>query len=279
MLFGIHSEKLRRQVAEAEDLLKQQEQQSDRYNGREDDPQVPRQLRQSRHRRPLPEHLPREIHRLEPAEVCCPECGNGMEYLSEVSAEQLELVSSALKVIRTVRVKKACVRCDCIVEAPAPSRPIDRGIAGPGLLARMLTTKYCEHLPLYRQTEIFARQGGDLSRALLSNRVDTCCRLMAPLNDAPYNYVMGATNCTPMIHRCRYWHRGERRRKQGESGRLCVMTETQPRLLRQRCGSHTHRTGRGSILSNIFVITMAYCRLMRSQGTTGCSAQNETAAR
>lgn len=177
MLFGTRSEKLRQQVEEAEALLKQQEQQSDRYNGRDDDPQVPRQLRQSRHRRPLPEHLPREIHRLEPAETCCPECGNGMEYLSEVSAEQLELVSSALKVIRTVRVKKACVRCDCIVEAPAPSRPIDRGIAGPGLLARVLTSKYCEHTPLYRQTEILARQGVDLSRALLSNWVDACCRL------------------------------------------------------------------------------------------------------
>lgn len=92
--------------------------------------------------------------------------------------------------IRTVRVKKACVRCDCIVEAPAPSRPIDRGIAGPGLLARVLTSKYCEHTPLYRQTEIFARQGVDLSRALLSNWVDACCRLMAPLDEALYHYVM-----------------------------------------------------------------------------------------
>jgi len=196
MLFGTRSEKLRQQVEEAEALLKQQEQQSDRYNGREDDPQVPR------HRRPLPEHLPREIHRLEPAETCCPECGNGMEYLSEVSAEQLELVSSALKVIRTVRVKRACARCDCIVEAPAPSRPIDRGIAGPGLLARVLTAKYCEHLPLYRQTEIFARQGVDLSRALLSNWVDACCRLMAPLDEALYHYVMGCrklhTDDTPV---------------------------------------------------------------------------------
>ncbi|HBT2923512.1 TPA: IS66 family transposase [Klebsiella pneumoniae] len=104
--------------------------------------------------------------------------------------DKLELVSSALKVIRTVRVKKACTRCDCIVEAPAPSRPIDRGIAGPGLLARVLTAKYCEHLPLYRQCEIFARQGVDLSRALLSNWVDACCRLMAPLDEALYHYVM-----------------------------------------------------------------------------------------
>lgn len=190
MLFGTRSEKLRRQVEEAEALLKQQEQQSDRYNGRDDDPLVPRQLRQSRHRRPLPEHLPRENHRLEPAETCCPDCGSDMKYLSEVSAEQLELVSSALKVIRTVRVKKACTRCDSIVEASAPSRPIDRGIAGPGLLARVLTAKYCEHLPLYRQCEIFARQGVDLSRALLSNWVDACCRLMAPLDEALHRYVM-----------------------------------------------------------------------------------------
>ncbi|EET2923104.1 transposase, partial [Escherichia coli] len=75
MLFGTRSEKLRREVELAEALLKQREQDSDRYSGREDDPQVPRQLRQSRHRRPLPAHLPREIHRLEPEESCCPECG------------------------------------------------------------------------------------------------------------------------------------------------------------------------------------------------------------
>ncbi len=95
---------------------------SDRYSGREDDSQVPRQLRQSRHRRPLPAHLPREIHHLEPEESCCPECGSELDYPGEVSAEQLELVSSALKVIRTERVKKACTKCDCIVEAPASSR-------------------------------------------------------------------------------------------------------------------------------------------------------------
>lgn len=190
MLFGTRSEKLRRQVQEVEAQLKLHEQVGDRHSGRENDPQVPRQLRQSRHRRPLPEHLPREINRLEPVETGCPECGSDLNYLGEVSAEQLELVACALKVIRTVRVKKTCVKCDCIVEAPAPSRPIDRGIAGPGLLARVLTSKYCEHSPLYRQTEILARQGVDLSRALLSNWVDACCRLMAPLNDALYRYVM-----------------------------------------------------------------------------------------
>ncbi|MWN37422.1 IS66 family transposase [Escherichia coli] len=173
MLFGTRSEKLRREVELAEALLKQREQDSDRYSGREDDPQVPRQLRQSRHRRPLPAHLPREIHRLEPEESCCPECGGELDYLGEVSAEQLELVSSALKVIRTERVKKACTKCDCIVEAP-----------------------------VYRQSEIFARQGIELSRALLSNWVDACCQLMTPLNDTLYRYVMNTrkvhTDDTPV---------------------------------------------------------------------------------
>ncbi|NPN11359.1 transposase, partial [Escherichia coli] len=75
-------------------------------------------------------------------------------------------------------------------------------IAGPGLLARVLTGKYCEHLPLYRQSEIFARQGVELSRALLSNWVDACCQLMTPVNDALYRYVMNTrkvhTDDTPV---------------------------------------------------------------------------------
>ncbi len=83
MLFGTRSEKLRREVEQAEALLKQREQDSDRYSGREDDPQVPRQLRQSRHRRPLPAHLPREIQRLESEESCCPECGGELDYLGK----------------------------------------------------------------------------------------------------------------------------------------------------------------------------------------------------
>ena len=202
MLFGVSSEKLLREVDDAQTALEQREQDSDRRTGRVDDPQVPRQLRHSRHRRPLPENLPREINRLEPPETCCPECGGRLDYLGETSAEQLELIRSALKVIRTVQVKKACVKCDCIVEAPAPTRPIDRGIAGPGLLARVLTSKYSEHTPLYRQTEILARHGVDLSRALLANWVDACCRLMAPLEEALNHYVMATgklhTDDTPV---------------------------------------------------------------------------------
>ncbi|WP_350449330.1 IS66 family transposase [Escherichia coli] len=186
------------------------------------------------------------MHRTEPEESCCPECGGELDYLGEVSAEQLELVSSALKVIRTERVKKACTKCDCIVEAPAPSRPIERGIAGPGLLARVLTGKYCEHLPLYRQSEIFARRGVELSRALLSNWVDACCQLMTPVNDALYRYVMNTrkvhTDDTPV----KVLAPGQKRRKQGVSGRMSGMIAMWVRHLLQRSGSRTRRTGRGN---------------------------------
>ncbi|EGQ6061346.1 IS66 family transposase zinc-finger binding domain-containing protein, partial [Escherichia coli] len=81
--------------------------------------------------------------------------GGSLSYLGEDTAEQLELMRSAFRVIRTVREKHACTQCDAIVQAPAPSRPIERGIAGPGLLARVLTSKYAEHTPLYRQSEIY----------------------------------------------------------------------------------------------------------------------------
>lgn len=122
-------------------MLKQHKQESDRYSGRKDEPQFPRQLRQSRHRRPLPEHLLREIKRLEPAKICCPKCGGELDYPREVSAEQQELVSCVLKVIRTELVKKVRTKCDYIVKVSASSHPIERSIASPGLLARVLTGK------------------------------------------------------------------------------------------------------------------------------------------
>ncbi|HHZ7610447.1 TPA: IS66 family transposase, partial [Klebsiella pneumoniae] len=125
-----------------------------------------------------------------PAASCCPECGGALSYLGEDAAEQLELMRSAFRVIRTVREKHACTQCDAIVQAPAPSRPIERGIAGPGLLARVLSSKYAEHTPLYRQSEIYGRQGVELSRSLLSGWVDACCRLLSPLEGALQDYVL-----------------------------------------------------------------------------------------
>ena len=81
----------------------------------------------------------------------------------------LEYVPEHFKVIRQVRPKLACACCDKIVQAEATSRPIARGLAGPGLLAHVLVAKYCDHLPLYRQEEIYAREGVELDRSTLAD--------------------------------------------------------------------------------------------------------------
>ena len=190
MNFGSRSEKVSRRIAQMEASLKALQQESDTLTGRVDDPAVQRPLRQTRTRKPFPESLPRDEKRLLPAEPCCPDCGGTLCYLGEDAAEQLELMRSAFRVIRTVREKHTCRRCDCIVQAAAPSRPIERGIAGPGLLARVLTSKYAEHTPLYRQSEIYARQDVELSRSVLSGWVDACCRLLSPLEEALQRYVL-----------------------------------------------------------------------------------------
>lgn len=190
MNFGSRSEKVSRRIAQMEADLNRLQKESDTLTGRVDDPAVQRPLRQTRTRKPFPKSLPRDEKRLLPAEPCCPECGGLLSYLGEDAAEQLELMRSAFRVIRTVREKHACTQCDAIVQAPAPSRPIERGIAGPGLLARVLTSKYAEHTPLYRQSEIYGRQGVELSRSLLSGWVDACCRLLSPLEEALQDYVL-----------------------------------------------------------------------------------------
>jgi transposase len=96
-------------------------------------------------RRPLPEHLPRDEKVYAPAASACPACGGGLWPLGEDVAEQLEFVPASFRVIRHVRPKLACACCDAIVQEPAPSRPIERGIAGPGLLAHILVAKFADH--------------------------------------------------------------------------------------------------------------------------------------
>ena len=86
-------------------------------------------------RRPLPEHLPREVRKFLPKQEACPDCGGQLKHLGEDVSEILEYVPASLKVIQYIRPKLACACCDRIVQAAAPSRPIERSIAGPGLLA------------------------------------------------------------------------------------------------------------------------------------------------
>jgi transposase len=144
-------------------------------------------------RRPLPEHLPRDIRKYPPKQTACPDCGGELKHLGEDVSEMLEYVPARFKVIRQVRPKLACACCERIVQAEAPSRPIARGVAGPGLLAHVLVSKYCDHLPLYRQSEIYAREGVELERSTLADWVGGTSALLAPLVEALRRHVMSAT--------------------------------------------------------------------------------------
>jgi transposase len=140
-------------------------------------------------RRPLPEHLPRQTQRHEPKESACPDCGGGLRKLGEDVSEMLEYVPASFFVVRHVRPKLSCTKCDHIVQAAAPSRPIERGVAGPGLLAHVLVCKYADHLPLYRQSEIYERQGIELERSTLADWVGGTSRLLEPLIEVLRRYV------------------------------------------------------------------------------------------
>jgi Transposase and inactivated derivatives len=143
-------------------------------------------------RKPLPEHLPREVVTHEPEQSCCPDCGGALKQFGEDVSEQLERVPATFKVIRHVRPKFACARCERVVEAPAPARPIERGLAGPALLAHVLVSKYGDHQPLYRQAEMYAREGVDLDRSTLAGWVGASSQLLAPLVDALRQHVLSA---------------------------------------------------------------------------------------
>jgi transposase len=140
--------------------------------------------------RSFPEHLPREMVRHEAPHCTCPDCGIAMRPLGEDVSEVLEFVHSHFKVIQHVRPKLACGQCASVVQSPAPSRPIERGMAGPGLLAQVLIAKYADHCPLYRQVGIYRRSGIELDRATLANWVAHTARLMEPLGDAIGRYVL-----------------------------------------------------------------------------------------
>jgi transposase len=143
--------------------------------------------------RSLPEHLPREVEKHLPETSCCPDCGGTLREFGEDVSEMLEYVPESFKVIRHVRPKFSCGRCEKVVEAPAPSRPIPRSYAGPGLLAHVLVAKYCDHTPLNRQSEIYAREGVDLDRSTLAGWVGASAALLDPLVEAVRHHVCAAT--------------------------------------------------------------------------------------
>jgi len=152
---------------------------------------VPKEAAVKPVRRALPAHLPRQDIVHETA-CLCPACGGALRQLGEDVSEMIEYVPGRYQVIRHVRPKFSCATCQKIVQASAPSRPIARGLAGPGFLAHVLVSKYADHLPLYRQSQIYAREGLTLDRSTLADWVGGASALLEPLVSSLGRYVLGA---------------------------------------------------------------------------------------
>ena len=193
--FGASSEKLRTAIEQLELLLGDLEEQIAETAPTEPEPPAAsapaNPTRRKPARRPLPDSLPRDV--VEHAAPCaCPKCGGTLRALGEDVTEVLDYVPGSFRVTRHVRPKLSCRSCESIAQAPVPSLPIERGLAGPGLLSHVLVAKYCDHLPLYRQAEIYARNGLDLDRSTLAGWVGQTARLVRPLVEAVGAHVMAA---------------------------------------------------------------------------------------
>jgi transposase len=194
--FGRKSEKLQRQIEQLELRLEDLEQakaaaETEPAESSTSESSQPKTTKKAT-RRPLPAHLPRTTQTHVPKDSSCPDCGGSLRKLGEDVSEMLEYVPARFRVIRHVRPKLCCGHCERIVQAPAPSRPIARGLAGPGLLAHVLISKYADHLPLYRQSQIYAREGVELERSTLADWVGGASALLDPLLEALRRYVMAA---------------------------------------------------------------------------------------
>ena len=135
-------------------------------------------------RRPLPKDLPRErvVHDLPEEEKQCKCCGHQMIKFGEETSEQLDYIPAQIKVLVHVRNKYACRSCEeGVTLAPMPTQPIAKSIASASLLAHVLVSKFADHLPLYRQSEMWGRLGVDISRATMSGWVLRCGTMLAPL--------------------------------------------------------------------------------------------------
>jgi transposase len=145
-------------------------------------------------RRPLPAHLPRrrvEIDIADAEKQCA--CGHRRTRIGEDVSEKLEYEPASFVVIETVRPKYACPEChEGVVEAPAPLQAVEKSLAGEGLLAHVVVSKYVDHLPLHRLEGIFARQGIELPRSTLCGWVADVATALTPIGDQLRREIVAA---------------------------------------------------------------------------------------
>ncbi|GAB6852907.1 hypothetical protein JCM10599A_67110 [Paraburkholderia kururiensis] len=262
MQFGRKSEKLDRQIEQLE--LRLEDVQAD--EGSADmatAAAVKRPNREGAGRKPLPDHLEREERIHLPADDDCPDCGGQLKPLGEDVAEQLEYVRAHFRVIRHRRPKLACACCDRIVQAAAPSRPIDRGIPGPALLAHIAVSKFAYHIPLHRQAVMYARDGVEVDPGAMGYWMGSITALLAPLVDTVRRYTLaggkvhGDDTPLPVLAPATVAQR------QDACGSTCAMIGRALPKSRQQSGSPIRPIDGASILGSILQTSPACCRPMR----------------
>ena len=187
--FGKSSEKLDRQIDLVERALEEQESLLGFESKTDISLEETSKEKGKARRKKLPAHLPREDIILEPESKCNSCGGEKFRTIGEDISEVLEHIPESFKVIRYIRPRCACTNCDNIVQAYAPSKVIDKGKPGPGLLAHIFVQKFCNHLPAYRQSQIYLREGVELSRSSISSWLGQGAKLLEPLVDKIREYI------------------------------------------------------------------------------------------
>ncbi len=197
MSFGQSSERIEREIEQLELKLEEIETTvavAGPPEASEPDDPAPTASPEKKPRRKLPEHLPRREERHEPGTCACPRCGcERLRKVGEDVTEVLEYVPGRFEVVRHVRPAYSCSKCEAMTQASMPPMPIPRAMAGASVLAHVIISKYADHLPLYRQAEIYARDGLDLDRSMLADWMGKAAWLLRPLAERIGEHVMAGT--------------------------------------------------------------------------------------
>jgi transposase len=235
--------------------------------------------RRPRGRQPLPAHLPRE--RVVHAPACaCPACGGTvLTRLGEDEREVLDYVPSHFKVMVHVRPKMSCRQCETIIQAPVPSLPIERGRPGPNLLAHVLVAKYCDHVPLHRQSVIYGRAGVELERSTLADWVGQAAFLLEPLAAAITRHVRGVRRCMPTTPRCRCWIQAAAGPRLADCGFSSATSALGVDPRHRRSPTSTPRIARANMRGRYSTVVAASCMPTVMPASTACTSPMPRPAR
>jgi transposase len=209
----VHADQLQLALEDIEQALAQREAEEERADATL---KASRTRQRRGNRGALPKHLPREEIVIEPGDQTCPCCGGTMHRIGEDVAERLDVIPAQFRVIVTRRPKYGCRACEsAVVQAPAPARLIEGGLPTEALVAHVLVSKYADHLPLYRQSQIHARQGIDLDRSTLADWVGRAAAELWPVHQRLFEHLKRSPKLFMDETRAPVLDPGRRRTKSG----------------------------------------------------------------